>query len=97
MGGGGRLLAAHVVQILVIFGWVTCTMGPLFLLLHKLGLLRISAEDEMAGMDLTRHGGFAYVYHDAEHDPSKHEGGFMLRSAVARIEPNSTPSTTNQV
>ncbi|OAY71910.1 Ammonium transporter 1 member 1 [Ananas comosus] len=97
MGGGGRLLAAHVVQILVIFGWVTCTMGPLFLLLHKLGLLRISAEDEMAGMDLTRHGGFAYVYHDEEHDPSKHEGGFMLRSAVARVEPNSTPSTTNQV
>lgn len=68
MGGGGSLLAAHVVQILVIVGWVSATMGPLFFILHKLKLLRISAEDEMAGMDLTRHGGFAYVYHDGDGD-----------------------------
>ncbi|KAJ9555586.1 hypothetical protein OSB04_010200 [Centaurea solstitialis] len=64
MGGGGKLLAAHVIQILVIFGFVSATMGPLFLILNKLKLLRISAEDETAGMDMTRHGGFAYVYHD---------------------------------
>ncbi|CAH9137301.1 unnamed protein product [Cuscuta epithymum] len=68
MGGGGKLLAAHVVQILVIFGWVSVTMGPLFYILHKLNLLRISEEDEMSGMDLTRHGGFAYVYDDEDHD-----------------------------
>ncbi|KAI4965954.1 ammonium transporter 1 member 1 [Hordeum vulgare subsp. vulgare] len=86
LGGGGRLLAAHIVQILVIAGFVSCTMGPLFFALKKLGLLRISAEDEMAGMDLTRHGGFAYVYHDDdEHDKSV--GGFMLRSAQTRVEP----------
>ncbi|CAI9290556.1 unnamed protein product [Lactuca saligna] len=64
MGGGGKLLAAHLIQILVIIGFVSATMGPLFLILKKLGLLRISAEDETAGMDMTRHGGFAYVYHD---------------------------------
>ncbi|XP_072958017.1 ammonium transporter 1 member 1 [Typha angustifolia] len=88
MGGGGRLLGAHVVQILVILGWVSCTMGPLFLILRKLGLLRISAEDEMAGMDLTRHGGFAYAYTDD--DASKHDGGegFMLKSAQTRVEPS---------
>ncbi|KAM7485338.1 hypothetical protein LguiA_001347 [Lonicera macranthoides] len=57
MGGGGRLLAAHIIQIPVIIGWVTATMGPLFFGLHKLKLLRISPEDEMAGMDMTRHGG----------------------------------------
>ncbi|PSS05028.1 Ammonium transporter 1 member like [Actinidia chinensis var. chinensis] len=87
MGGGGRLLAAQIIQILVIFGWVTATMGPLFYGLHKLKLLRISSDDEMAGMDLTRHGGFAYVYHDSE----DHSGvaGFMMK----RIEPmNSTPT-----
>ncbi|XP_010693997.2 ammonium transporter 1 member 1 [Beta vulgaris subsp. vulgaris] len=64
MGGGGRLLAAHVVQILAIIGWVSFTMGPLFFFLHKLKLLRISPDDEIEGMDLTRHGGFAYAYHD---------------------------------
>jgi Amt family ammonium transporter len=80
MGGGGRLLAAHLIQIIVIIGWVTVTMGPLFYGLHKLNLLRISAVDEMAGMDMTRHGGFAYVYEEEE-----------LRShglPMSRIEPN---------
>ncbi|XP_052188753.1 ammonium transporter 1 member 1-like [Diospyros lotus] len=80
MGGGGRLLAAHVVQILVIVGWVSATMGPLFFILNKLNLLRISPEDEMAGMDLTRHGGSAYVY-DEEDEANKH--GIQMR----RIEP----------
>ncbi|KAG5531085.1 hypothetical protein RHGRI_025896 [Rhododendron griersonianum] len=81
MGGGGRLLAAHVIQILVIIGWVSATMGPLFFILHKFNLLRISAEDEMAGMDLTRHGGFAYAYHDDD-EGNKH--GIQMR----RIEPS---------
>ncbi|KAF9610680.1 hypothetical protein IFM89_023936 [Coptis chinensis] len=87
MGGGGKLLAAHIIQILVIIGWVSATMGPLFYALYKLKLLRISAEDEMAGMDMTRHGGFAYVYHD---DDDSHKHGFMLR----KVEPASgTPNT----
>ncbi|KAL5851671.1 hypothetical protein ACOSQ3_006789 [Xanthoceras sorbifolium] len=82
MGGGGKLLAAHVIQILVIIGWVSVTMGTLFYILHKLKLLRISVEDEMAGMDLTRHGGFAYIYHD---DDDTQKNGIQLR----RIEPSS--------
>ncbi|KAK4266248.1 hypothetical protein QN277_027198 [Acacia crassicarpa] len=65
MGGGWKLLAANVVEILVIIGWVSVTMGPLFFILHKLQLLRISKEDELEGMDLTRHGGFAYAYEDS--------------------------------
>uniref|UniRef100_A0A1D1Z8S5 Ammonium transporter n=1 Tax=Anthurium amnicola TaxID=1678845 RepID=A0A1D1Z8S5_9ARAE len=92
MGGGGRLLAAQVIQVLVIVGWVSATMGPVFLLLHKFGLLRISAEDEMAGMDLTRHGGLAYVYHDE--DSTGHGGGFMLKSANSRVEPNASAGQT---
>ncbi|KAI9196937.1 hypothetical protein LWI28_028305 [Acer negundo] len=83
MGGGGKLLAAHVIQILVIVGWVSATMGTLFYILHKLKLLRISTEDEMSGMDLTRHGGFAYIYHE-EDDMQKN--GIQLR----KIEPTST-------
>ncbi|XP_075654308.1 ammonium transporter 1 member 1 [Castanea sativa] len=88
MGGGGRLLAAHVVQILVIVGWVSATMGPLFFVLHKLNLLRISAEDEMAGMDMTRHGGFAYIYHD---DDDSLKPGIQLR----KIEPRANTPNSN--
>ncbi|XP_061358910.1 ammonium transporter 1 member 1 [Gastrolobium bilobum] len=85
MGGGGKLLAAHVIQILVITGWVSATMGPLFFVLNKLKLLRISTEDELAGMDLTRHGGFAYDYED-----ESHKNGIQLR----KIEPNSSSTPT---
>jgi len=61
MGGGGRLLAAHVVQILAIVGWVSPTMGPLFYALHKLGLLRVPQAVEELGMDRACHGGPGYV------------------------------------
>ncbi|MBA0742362.1 hypothetical protein Gogos_015428 [Gossypium gossypioides] len=91
MGGGGKLLGAQIIQILVITGWVTATMGPLFYVLKKMNLLRISREDETAGMDLTRHGGFAYVYHDEE-DISMRPT-FMM----TKIEPNNaSPSIDGQ-
>ncbi|CAI9270696.1 unnamed protein product [Lactuca saligna] len=90
MGGGGKLFASQIILILVIIGWVTATMGPLFFILKKLKLLRVSKEDEMAGMDMTRHGGFAYVYHDD--DGSSHPPpGFMMR----RVEPSSASPTPN--
>ncbi|KAL0368529.1 UNVERIFIED_CONTAM: Ammonium transporter 1 member 1 [Sesamum calycinum] len=47
-----------------LFARKSATMGPLFYILRKLDLLRISADDELAGMDLTRHGGLAYAYDD---------------------------------
>ncbi|PWZ44153.1 Ammonium transporter 1 member 1 [Zea mays] len=99
MGGGGKLLAAQIIQILVIAGWVSCTMGPLFYALKKLGLLRISADDEMSGMDLTRHGGFAYVYHDEDPGDKAGVGGFMLKSAQNRVEPAAAvaAATSSQV
>ncbi|CAE5970519.1 unnamed protein product [Arabidopsis arenosa] len=74
MGGGGKLLGAQLVQILVIAGWVSATMGTLFFILKKLNLLRISEKDEMQGMDMTRHGGFAYIYHDNNDDDSHRVG-----------------------
>lgn len=68
LGGGGKLLAAQIIEILVIAGWVTATMVPLFYLLRVFNLLRISTEDELYGMDLTRHGGAAYYHHDDHPD-----------------------------
>ncbi|GLT75027.1 hypothetical protein SLA2020_467820 [Shorea laevis] len=89
MGGGGKLLAAQITQIFVILGWVTATMGPLFYVLQKMRLLRISTEDEMAGMDLTRHGGFAYAYHDEDDLSMKPE--FIMR----KVEPTNQTAMSN--
>ncbi|XP_047955706.1 ammonium transporter 1 member 2-like [Salvia hispanica] len=88
MGGGGKLLGAQIVQILVIIGWVTATMAPLFLGLHKLKLLRVSREDEMAGMDMTRHGGMAYIYHDED------DGSNLPQFKMSRVEPGGDTPTS---
>ncbi|KAF9599145.1 hypothetical protein IFM89_035424 [Coptis chinensis] len=69
MGGGWGLIGAQVVAVLVIIGWVTITMGPLFFALCKLKILRISVEEEMAGLDISSHGGYAYVAHPEENHP----------------------------
>ena len=89
MGGGEKLLAAQIVQILVVSGWVMATMGPLFYLLNKMKLLRVSRYDEVAGMDMTRHGGFAYAYHDEDEQSIKH--AYMM----GKIEPNIETPPTN--
>ena len=64
MEGGRKLLAAQLIETLVIIGWVTATIVPLFFVLHWSRLLRITPEDEMKGMDVTCHGGSAYISSD---------------------------------
>ncbi|KAK9168158.1 hypothetical protein Syun_000298 [Stephania yunnanensis] len=59
-GGGWGLIGAQVVELVAIVVWVSVTMGPLFYGLSKLGLLRISIDDEVAGLDVSSHGGYAY-------------------------------------
>lgn len=46
-------------------------MGTLFWILHKIKLLRISMDDELAGMDLTSHGGYAYYNDDNDEQTLK--------------------------
>ncbi|KAK4273603.1 hypothetical protein QN277_021975 [Acacia crassicarpa] len=84
MGGGGRLVAVQVVLCRL----VTTTTGPLFYVLNKMKLSRISSEDEMARMDLTRHGSFTYAYHNE--DESMRHSGFMM----GKIEPANSLATT---
>jgi len=63
-GGGfyarGELLAANIVGIVTIAGWVCANMAAVFKLLKVFGLLRIAADEEHAGMDESYHGGSAY-------------------------------------
>ncbi|KAI8474735.1 MAG: ammonium transporter AmtB-like domain-containing protein [Monoraphidium minutum] len=59
-GGGGNLLACQVIGIVAIFAW-TCTLsGALFAVLKAFNKLRISPEEEAAGLDASKHGGSAY-------------------------------------
>ncbi|CAK9164219.1 unnamed protein product [Ilex paraguariensis] len=69
LSGGWGLLGAQVVELLAIVGWVSVTMGPLFYTLHKLRILRISVDDEIAGLDISSHGGYAYTTHQEDTGP----------------------------
>ncbi|KAJ3678535.1 hypothetical protein LUZ60_002338 [Juncus effusus] len=68
MGGGGRLLGAHIIAILVNAAWASITMAPLFLVLHKLGLLRVTREHEIEGVDKTHHEGEVYHHGTTDDD-----------------------------
>lgn len=66
MGGGGRLLGANLVLVLVVTGWVLTLMIPFFFILKQVGLLRVDPEEEHMGLDVSHHGGSAYADADEE-------------------------------
>jgi len=71
MGGSGKLLACQIVGILVIAAWVMFHAGVLFFILKMVGILRISPEEEQAGLDVSKHGGSAYNYDHGLNKPEK--------------------------
>ena len=75
MGGGGRLLAAHCVYIIVIAAWTLGIMTPFFFLLKKIGIFRVPAEVEMVGLDVSYHGGSSYPGHDPVYAGGAHRNG----------------------
>lgn len=58
----GKLLGAQVVFAIVILLWVGFTTGVMFYALNYFGMLRISKEVELQGMDAYEHGGSAYEH-----------------------------------
>jgi len=58
--GGGKLLGAAVIAILVIVSWCSSIAALVFRSLSSVQKLRIPAEEEIVGMDRAHHGGCAY-------------------------------------
>merc|ERR1711924_520886 len=69
-GGTGKLLGANIVGILAIFAWTCATVGAVFMGLKSANLLRISVEEEEAGIDISHHGGSSYTT-DYQEDAAK--------------------------
>ena len=55
-GGGFRLLGIQALGVVAISAWTTITMIVVFLLIKKVNGLRVSAEEEIQGLDLPEHG-----------------------------------------
>merc|ERR1712023_43316 len=56
----GSQLAAQIAFVIAIIVWVGLCSLVMFGLLKVIGILRVSAEDEEAGLDAAEHGGSAY-------------------------------------
>lgn len=52
----GFQFAIQLVGVLSIITWVTLTMVPLFFVLKRTGLIRVSEAEESAGLDVSEHG-----------------------------------------
>ncbi len=58
---GDHSLYAQAIGCLAICSWAFLTMGALFLAMKAVGILRVSPEEEVQGLDISEHGGEAYV------------------------------------
>lgn len=56
-GASGVIMETQILSIAVIAGWVTVTTVPVLVALKFAGKLRVSEEDEKAGLDNSEHGG----------------------------------------
>jgi Amt family ammonium transporter len=59
--GGEDALAAAICFLFAVIGWVCVMSALMFLPLKVLGLLRVAADVEEVGMDVSKHGGSAYT------------------------------------
>lgn len=55
-GGGASLLITQIIGVVAVIAWVTVTMTIVFTLIKKTVGLRVSAKEEIAGLDLEEHG-----------------------------------------
>ncbi len=62
-GGGGKLLGTQCIGIVSVLGWAAVTIFVTFFIINRTAGLRVSAEEEIAGLDQSEHG-LASAYAD---------------------------------
>ena len=55
-GGGAALLGVQSLGVAAIAGWTFATVGLTFFIIKKVNGLRVSRQEEIAGLDITEHG-----------------------------------------
>ena len=59
-GGGLDQLSVQAVMVVIIIAWTAVTAGIAFSIIKKTTGLRVSAEEEIAGLDVSEHGSSGY-------------------------------------
>ncbi|MGI6114928.1 ammonium transporter [Luoshenia tenuis] len=82
-GGGFQFLGVQVVGVLSVIAWVTVTMTIIFFIIKKTIGLRVTPEEEIAGLDIEEHG-LASSYADFMPMPASLTGdGVAMTAAVS--------------
>jgi len=58
--GAGKLLGINLLGCVIIAAWTIAWIGVFFIFMEVIGLLRINIDDEIAGNDVSKHGGSGY-------------------------------------
>ncbi len=88
-GGGIELLKVQFIGVAAIAAWVAVTMGIVFLTIKKTVGLRVTAEEEMVGLDIMEHG-LASSYSDFMHI----EGADFRHEVSSPSSATTTPELT---
>ncbi|WP_152657304.1 ammonium transporter [Oceanobacillus sp. CFH 90083] len=64
-GNGFSQLGIQAIGILAVIIWVSVTAGGFTFVLNKISPIRVSAEEEKAGLDFSEHGSSAYHFKDS--------------------------------
>lgn len=81
---GGASLGIQALGCLAAFLWTFPIAFVLFLVLKKAGLLRVSEEEEMLGLDLSEHGNEGYPGHSIGEGMAFPSGSMLPRQGLAR-------------
>lgn len=63
-GGDAQLLGVQAIGILAVMAWTMGTVGIFLFLLTRITSIRVSSEEEIAGLDFAEHGSSAYEFRE---------------------------------
>jgi Amt family ammonium transporter len=64
-GGGVQLLGIQALGIIAVMGWTIGTVGLFLFVLTRFSSIRVSSEEEIAGLDFAEHGSSAYEFRES--------------------------------
>jgi MFS superfamily sulfate permease-like transporter len=82
-GTKGELFGAQILALLIEIPWVVTTTFILFSALKAAKILRVPPDEEMLGLDISKHGGGAYIVSE---DPAQPKG----ETSTVQVQPRST-------
>ncbi|ANU15043.1 Ammonium transporter [Planococcus halocryophilus Or1] len=91
-GGGAEILGIQAVGVFAVIAWASISTGAVLLAISSFVPLRVTAEDEEAGLDFSEHGSQAYSMQDVLHgSPAGHNNSFAHRLNQLGEAPTPSP------